>query len=202
MYKKILLLIALTFLLVSCWDNTVEVKKEISSPFIWNVESDVQIKIYTDFECPACIYFEKEIWNSIIEDFALTNKVWITYKMYPLSFHKNAKRDALWALCAYSQWKYKEFAYEMYSLEEKVKWWKVTDEARTIIAKKVWLDEAMFTTCMSENHYLDRIALDIQEWAKDKITWTPSIFVNGTSIPLNNDLTKESFASLINNMLK
>lgn len=200
--KKILLLVILSFLLVSCWteENKVEVKKDIESPFFWDKNSDVQMKIYTDFQCPACIWFEWEVWKYILEEFAQKNKIGLTYKMFPLNFHKNAERDALWALCSLKQWKYKEFATEIYSLEKKLNWGKNTDEARLEIAKKIWLDEFKFTTCMKENHYLSKIKSDIQEWVDDKVTGTPSIYFNWKSLPLG-WLTKESISTLINKTL-
>lgn len=201
--KKILLMIMLSFLLVSCWTEEIkiEVKKEIESPFFWDKNSVVQMKIYTDFQCPACIWFEWEVWKYILEEFALKNEIGLSYKMFPLNFHKNAERDALGALCSLEQWKYKEFAVEIYSLEDKIKWWKMTDEARSEIAKKIWLDEFRFTTCMTENHYLNKIVSDIAEWTVDGVTWTPSIYFNWTSIPLG-WLTKESISSLINKTLE
>jgi hypothetical protein len=39
--------------------------------------------------------------------------------MFPLSQHKNAKDDAIAAMCAHAQSKYSEFSTEMYALEKK-----------------------------------------------------------------------------------
>ena len=198
---KFILGFVLLFLLFSCGKQVVEVKKDIDSPFFWDKNSNVQIKIYTDFQCPACISFEWSIWKKLLEEYALTNKIGLTYKMFPLSFHQNAQVDALWALCAHKQWKYKEFAEKMYQLEWEKKWWDVNLKERLDIANSIWVDIKEFATCVNENNYLNKIESDIKEWENDKITGTPSIFINGTLIDFSKIWGKEDFFKIIDNQI-
>lgn len=198
---KFILGFVLLFLLFSCGKEIVEVKKDIDSPFFWDKNSDVQVKIYTDFQCPACISFEWNIWKYLLEDYALKNKIWLTYKMFPLSFHQNAEIDALSALCSYKQWKYIEFAEKMYQLEWEKKWWDVSFKERLDIANFIWLNTSDFATCVNENNYLDKIKSDISEWENDKITWTPSIFINWTILDLSWIKWKEDFFKIIDNQI-
>jgi protein-disulfide isomerase len=198
---KIFTTLILSFLLLSCsW--VPEVKKDIENPFYWDKNSSTQIKIYTDFECPACIVFEEKIWKELFEKYALNNKIWITYKMFPLTIHKNAKDDAISALCSSKQWKYNEFANKMYELEKEKEWKSVNFDDRLKIAKDIKLNEIEFTTCVNEKHYLNKIESDIKEWNEvDKITWTPSIFINWVSIDMSEIRDKWDFFKLIDNQI-
>lgn len=199
---KIFISLFLLIFLFSCTKN-IEVKKDIDSPFYWDKNSNVQIKIYTDFQCPACIAFEEKIWKELFEQYAVKNKIWLTYKMFPLPMHSNAKDDAISTLCATKQGKYNEFSTKMYSLEKEKEWKTVSFEDRLKIANDLKLNEVEFTTCVNENHYLNKIESDIKEWNEvDKITWTPSIFVNWTPIDLSWIKSKEDFFNFINNQIK
>lgn len=188
--KLVIISLLFTFILISCsWNRNILndnsnsfVDKKIESPFLGNKDSKVQMTIFTDFQCPACIQFEKSIWEQIIEKYTNTNKIGVTYKMFPLSFHKNAPEDALAALCATSQWKYSEFSKEMYALEEEKNGANITFEERSNIAKNIWLDEQKFKQCIDEWNYVSKIKEDIELWNKIGLKWTPSIYINGEYI--------------------
>lgn len=198
---KIFTTLILSFLLFSC-TSIPEVKKDIENPFYWDIKSKTQIKIYTDLECPACISFEEKLWKELFDNYALTNKIWITYKMFPLTMHKNAKDDAIAALCSSKQWKYSEFADKMYQLEKEKSWSAISFNERLQIAKDINLNETEFTTCVNEKHYLNKIESDIKEWNEvDKITWTPSLFINWDPLDLSWIRTREDFFKYIDNQI-
>ncbi len=137
--KKLLFLL-LPFFLLSCGESTPvapQISKDIESAVFGAPSSKVQLTIFADYECPACIYFEKTIGQELYEKYVQTNKISVTYKNFPLPQHKNAERDALAALYALSNGKYWEFNLLMYDLEDQKKGDKVTDEERTVLGKKV-----------------------------------------------------------------
>lgn len=110
--KKIIIvgLVAASFLLASCSnsdllsrDPSSFLDKKIESPFFGNKSAKVQMTVFTDFQCPACIQFDEVIAGPLFEQYADTGKIGLEYRMYPLSIHKNAPEDALAALCAESQ---------------------------------------------------------------------------------------------------
>jgi len=188
--KLIITTLILTLLLISCsWNRDILndnsnnfVDKKIESPFFGNKDSKVQMTIFTDFQCPACIQFEKSIWEQILEKYVDTNKIGLTYKMFPLSFHKNAPEDALGALCALSEWKYREFSKEMYSLEEEKNGGDITFEERSNIAKKIGINELKFKQCIDDGNYVSKIKEDMELWDKIGLKGTPSIYINGEYI--------------------
>jgi protein-disulfide isomerase len=58
-----------------------------------------QVTIFADFQCPACIASNDSLFP-ILEGYAASGRLTITYRQYPLSMHKNAKGDAIAALCS------------------------------------------------------------------------------------------------------
>ncbi|EKE30074.1 MAG: DsbA oxidoreductase [uncultured bacterium (gcode 4)] len=187
MIKKILILLSLSFFLFSCSqqrdifnEGTSKnfIQKNIDSPSFGNPAAKVQLIEFGDFQCPACIFFEKEIWQKLFKDYVLTNKIWITYKNFPLSAHRNAPEDALAAMCAHEQWKYMDFATRMYAFEDEKKWLVVTKEDRENIAASAWADMIKFKQCVLEWRYVDKIKQDMELGEKMWLQWTPSVYAN------------------------
>lgn len=208
MLKKILPIVLVSFFLLSCsqqrdiFDTETAktfITKDIESPFFWDSQAKIQLVIYWDFQCPACIRFENAIGIKLLNDYALTNKIGLTYKNFPLNIHKNAPEDALAAMCAHEQDKYKEFATNMYALEEEKSWLILTKEDRQWVATKSWLDLTKFNQCVLEWRYVEKIMKDMTEWEKIGLQWTPSVYANWTLI---NYKDEQGFFSIVENLIK
>lgn len=200
----------LSLILTSCWSiqrdilndtnlNAKFIQKEIESPTFWNLNAKVQLIEFADFQCPACIRFNNAIWQKLMKEYVLTNKIWITFKNFPLNIHVNAPEDALAWLCAHEKWKYLDFAEKMYSKEEEKSWIEISREERIGIAKEIWLDTQDFAKCIDEWRYVNKIKSDMQEWDKMWLEWTPSIYANWKLINYNSE---ESFFQIIDQLIK
>lgn len=197
---KKLLLVLLPFLLISCGEPTVpQVSKNIESAVFGAPASKVQLTIFADYQCPACIYFEKSIGEELYEKYVKTNKITATYKNFPLTQHKNAQRDALAALYALSQGKYWEFSLEMYALEDQKKGDRVTDEERVALGKKVGLDPVEMQKSMDEGWYMDQVKKEMDEGEAMGLEGTPSVYLNGKIMKFS---SKEEFFGIIDQVLK
>ena len=50
------------------------------------------LTVYADFQCPACIWYNKNIITPVIlKEFVDTGKLTISYKQFPLKMHQNAE---------------------------------------------------------------------------------------------------------------
>lgn len=204
MLKKIIPFILISFFLLSCSQTSRDIfnpevaksfkTENIESPFFWDPMAKVQLVIYSDFQCPACIRFENTIGTKLIKDYAETSKIGLTYKNYPLNIHKNAPEDALAAMCAHEQNKYKEFAVNMYALEEQKAWLIVSKEDRQWVATKSWLDLNKFNKCVLEWRYVAKIQKDMEEWNQIWLRWTPSVYANWTLLDYSSE---EDFFKII-----
>ncbi len=198
--KKYILLI-LPFFLVACTTETTvpQVSKSIESAVFGAPSSKVQLIIFSDYECPACINFEKTLGEELYNRYVATNKITVTYKNFPLPFHQNAERDALSGLCGLSQGKYHEISKELYDLEDQKKGDIVTDTERIEAAKRAGLDTVNFSQCLSEGWYMDQIAREKKEGEAMGLEGTPSVYLNGTIMKFN---SKEEFFGIIDAALK
>ena len=185
------------------------VSKQIASPFFGSGSSPVQMVIFTDFQCPACIAFHAMTSTGLFANYVDTGKIGLTFKNYPLPGHPHAARDALAALCAASQGKYLPYGDIMYDLEAmkefsdpntlnqivsstiKTKLTQAvgasalsesadtTDDDRTKLAQSLGLDTTAFATCLREGHYTSQVQHEMDEGMALDLKGTPSIYING-----------------------
>lgn len=208
MLRKIIPLVLVSFFLLSCSQQRdifnaetakTFITKDIQSPFFWDPQAKVQLVIYSDFQCPACIRFESAIGIKLMDEYAITNKIWLTYKNFPLNIHINAPEDALAAMCAHEQDKYKEFAVNMYALEEEKNWLLLTIVDRQGVATKSGLDINKFNQCVTDWRYVEKIKQDMAEWIKIWLEWTPSVYSNGKQIVFKDET---GFFEILDNLIK
>jgi len=190
---KIILGIALIVALSGC-AKTPTVSKDIESPFFGSKTSKVQLEIYSDFQCPGCIFFHEEIGKKLESDYIKTGKIGYTFKNFPLPFHKNAPDDAAAVMCAQAQGKFFEFSDKMYALEKEKAGLRVEDAERIKIATDISLDVKQFEICVNEGHYINKVAADEAEAQKREVPGTPAIFLNGTQMKFE---SKDQFFAMI-----
>lgn len=85
------------------------------------------VKVFSDYQCPACIVFHKTIEDRLWKDYIEPGKVTATFLNYPLTFtnpttgkplHENAEGDALASFCALPTGKYRDYRNALYAMED------------------------------------------------------------------------------------
>ena len=120
----------------------------------------VNVEVFADFQCPACILSNDTIMP-IFEEYAASGKLMITFRQFPLTMHKNAKRDAMAALCSAEQGKYMEYKEGLYALEKSKAGKTTTDDDRIALAQTTGLDANIFAKCLSTGAYAKQVESDI-----------------------------------------
>lgn len=72
-------------------------------PIEGDVNAPVVIIEYSDFECPFCGKFAREILPALRSDYVGRGKARIAFRQFPIKGHRNAERAAEAALCAEAQ---------------------------------------------------------------------------------------------------
>ncbi|MDQ1343438.1 MAG: hypothetical protein QG650_157 [Patescibacteria group bacterium] len=169
--------------------------KDIESPAFGKAEAKVEVKIFSDYQCPACQRFHSLIEPKLRSEYADAGKISLVYKNYPLPQHQNAEGDAVAGMCALSMGKYLEFSEGMYALEGTKTNADVTDAERIEVAKAAGIaDLAEFGKCLSENWYLSRISKDRAEGDRLGLDHTPSAYFNDQIVDFKS--VEEFFAIL------
>lgn len=144
----------------------------------------IQIEVFADFQCPACIVSNERIMP-IFEEYAASGKLMITFRQFPLTMHKNANWDALAALCSAEQGKYMEYKKWLYGLEETKAGKTVTDTDRVNLAKEHGLDEAKFSQCLSTRAYQKQVESDITLGETKWVNGTPTFYLDGIKLDMS-----------------
>ncbi len=161
-----------------------------------------QVEIFADFQCPACIVFSENI-QPIFEEYAESGKLTITFRQFPLTtIHKNAKSDAIAALCSAEQWKYMEYKKGLYGLEKEKAGKTVSDTNRIVLAKETGLDEAKFSKCLTARAYEKQVESDMALGDTRWVSGTPTIYLDGIKIDMSLFKDLGGFRSFLENRMK
>lgn len=139
---------------------------------------DAKVKIveFSDFQCPYCKAFHKDLMK-ILEQY--TGHVLFVYKHLPLSLHAQAGNAANAAECANEQRKFVTYADYLFTKQDEWGKTKGTQKFKDY-AWYLRLNGRDFTRCLDSKKYQDRVNANMQEAADFSITGTPGTFVNTT----------------------
>jgi protein-disulfide isomerase len=142
----------------------------------------VTVEEFADYQCPTCATVHgkmKEI-NKIY-----SGRIKFIYRSFPLTqIHKNAYDAALAAEAAGMQGKYWAMQDQLFTNQQA---WSNSNEARKIFgeyAEKIGLDVAKFQTDLIALPTKTRVDNDLQRGRALNIGGTPSLYINGREIPV------------------
>lgn len=134
-------------------------------------DGKVVITEYGDYECPACIN-EHFVVKQIVSEYK--DKVVLDYRHFPLSFHKFAMKAAIAAECARDQGKFNEMHNALYEGRGAL-----SEADLKKYAGNIGLNMDTFNACFDNNNHRDVIDRDTKRGEQDKISGTPTFYVNG-----------------------
>jgi protein-disulfide isomerase len=140
----------------------------------------VTVEEFADFQCPTCatVHTKMKEINSLYG-----GRIKFIYRNYPLTqMHKNAYEAASAAEAAGFQGKFWAMQDQLFTNQ---KTWSNSAEARKLFeeyANKIGLDVAKWQTDMASVPIKTRIDADINRGSALKITGTPSVFINGRQL--------------------
>ena len=162
----------------------------------------MQVEIFADFQCPACMSYNETI-QPIFEEYAASGKLTITFRQFPLTnIHKNAKWDAIAALCSAEQWGYMDYKKWLYAMEKEKVGKTATDADRIAIATTIGLDEAKFTSCLTNKTYEKQVESDIALGDSRGVTGTPTTYLDGIKIDMSLFRDIAGFRSFLESRMK
>ncbi|PYP84582.1 MAG: hypothetical protein DMF61_19480 [Blastocatellia bacterium AA13] len=143
-------------------------------PFNGDAAARVAIIEYSDFECPYCGQYSRETYSKLVESYVKTGKVKYYFRDLPLSGHPNALPAARAARCAAEQGKFWEMHDSLFANQAAL-----SPKDFVERAKKLGLDEAKFSECLSGDRHTDEIRRSISSAQRLGINGTPA-FAIGT----------------------
>jgi protein-disulfide isomerase len=141
-------------------------------PFKGNGTAKVAVIEFSDYQCPFCSRYTKDVLPQIWTDYIETGKIKYVFRDMPLSFHKNAFKAAEAAHCAGLQGKFWEMHDTLFANQSAL-----APEQLATLAKTVGVDEARFQQCLDSGKFATEINKDIADAGAAGITGTPSFLV-------------------------
>ncbi len=151
--------------------KTAGTSKAGADPAFGPDNAKVKIVEYSDFQCPYCSRVVPTL-KQIKETYG--DKVQITFKNFPLSFHQYAQKAAEAAECANAQGKFWEMHDMMFSKQNALR----IDDLKSY-AKQLGLDQAKFDSCLDNGEMKAEVERDFQDGVSSGVQGTPAFFING-----------------------
>jgi protein-disulfide isomerase len=163
-----------------------------NSPSKGPKNAPVQIVEFSDFECPFCgrvVPTLKQIMD------AYPGKVRITFKQFPLPFHKNAPGAAEAALAAHAQGKFWEMHDKLFQDPKAL-----TRETFEKYAQELGLNLAKFKADLDSKKFEAAVKADFEYGQKVGRFGTPTFFINGRKV--SGAMPFDNFKQIIDEELK
>jgi len=138
----------------------------------------VKVEEFSDFQCPYCGAFAKNVEPTIVENYIATGKVHFTY--IPYSFiGPESVRAAEAAYCAADQGKFWQFHDVLFSNQAGENNGTFSDGNLILLAQKAGLKMTDFRPCFDNGKYTQQVQDDFKQGQDRGVTGTPYFFVNG-----------------------
>jgi protein-disulfide isomerase len=151
------------------------VKMDIGkSPVTGPADAKVTIVEFSDFQCPYCSR-GRNTMEEILK--AYPKDVKLSFKHYPLPFHKEAEPAARASWAAQQQGKFWEYHDALFQNQDKL-----GADFYVATAKELKLDVDKFKKDMESEAAKQQVKDDMEIGAKNGIQGTPGFFVNGVAV--------------------
>ncbi len=149
---------------------------EIYSNIKGNLEAEVKLVEYSDFQCPACGSFQPAL-QEVMDLYG--DQISFEFKHFPLPIHPYAKQAAVAAEAAGQQGKFYEFHDALFA--NQATWAGVVTPGSHFIkyAEELGLDVELFRSHLNASLLRDRVQAEFDEGKKLGVTGTPTFFLNG-----------------------
>jgi protein-disulfide isomerase len=127
---------------------------------------------FSDFQCPFCGRFAREVLPQIERDFIVPGHVQFVHRHLPLNIHPHAIMAAESAECAAEQALFWPFHDRLF--DEKVQ---LDDESIRVIASSINIDLRSFDECLNRESTRNKVAGDSAEAQRLGVVSTPSFLL-------------------------
>lgn len=146
-------------------------------PVTGSATSTLTIRIFEDFECPAC-RLAKQGLDHVRQTYG--DRVKIIWNDFPLdTIHTKARIAANAARCAEEQGKFWDFGDALYNTQQAWSEQEIGQLPETFggFAERLGMNRAVFEGCLDEKRYESKIDNDVKEGLANRVDSTPTFFI-------------------------
>lgn len=149
---------------------------DASAPFVGKADASVVVRMYSDFQCPACKASEPAL-KAVIQEFQ--DRVKFVWKDFPLmTIHPNARLAANAARCAEAQGKFWEYHDRVFETQEGWAPERSPKDRFVQFARELGLNEGEFVKCYDDRQFDAKVLADVAEGEANGVNATPTFYVN------------------------
>ena len=151
---------------------------EDGDPFLGNPDAPVTMIEFSDFQCPFCGKFFREVEARIIEKYVKSGKLRFVYRDFAF-LGPESEWAGVAAECANEQgkfWQYHDYIFKNQQGENQGAFSK--DNLKRF-SRELGLDASKFNSCLDTDKYLDEVKKDSSDGRASGVTGTPGFLING-----------------------
>ncbi|MEI6220908.1 MAG: thioredoxin domain-containing protein [Actinomycetes bacterium] len=169
----------------------------------FNPTAKVKVDVYEDFRCPNCRNFEA-VNNSYVNGLVRAGKIQAVY--HPMHFiASDSQLTAAAVACAADQGKFLELHTALYvnqpsatQMAENSPYW--TNAQLILLGHSVGITSKTYDTCINDGKYLKWTDNINNDAASKNINATPTIIINGKTIPLATAYDAKKFTKVLTDL--
>ncbi|MDF1496605.1 MAG: thioredoxin domain-containing protein [Patescibacteria group bacterium] len=146
------------------------------NPALGPSDAKVTVRIYSDFQCPACKVAES-VLTKIMDEYQ--DRVRFIWNDMPLTqIHQNAVSAAVAARCADEQGRFWESNAMIFETQDTWAYKSSPQDHFISIANELGLNEDKYSQCLLNDQIMSLVESDFQEAVSMGLTGTPTFFIN------------------------
>ncbi len=142
----------------------------------------VKVIVYSDFQCPYCMFFWRDTEEQIFQNYVATGKVYFTYRSMGEFIGPESQKAAEAAYCAGDQEKFWEYHDLLFANQGAENAGAFSNTRLEGFAQNLDLDMLTFNACFSGEKYAERAKKDREDAHAEGVQSTPTILVNGFTV--------------------
>jgi len=160
----------------------IEPRRDADDPMArGDVDAPVVLIDYSDFQCPFCGKFARDIAPEIVDKYVEEGIVRIEWRDFPY-LGDDSWKGAKAGRAAAAQGKFWQFHDAIYADQPKTNSGQMTDKFLKGIAKDAGMDVKKFTADLKSDKYMEAIEKDFEEGQSIGVSAAPTFFINGIPI--------------------
>lgn len=145
---------------------------DYKSPRLGSKDAQYAIIEFSDYECPYCTRYAKQVFPQIKKRYIDSGKFQYVVRDFPLAFHSQAKPAAIAADCAGEQSKFWSMNDALFENSRKLR-----KELYPELAKEIGLDEGAFLKCLADPEIAARVDADFSYGQSVGVNGTPRFYI-------------------------
>jgi len=162
----------------------------------------IRIEVFSDFECPACKTLHEQILPLVFKDYAISGKVYLVSREYPLPMHQFSREAANYATAAARFGKYQDVADALFKNQLV---WEVNGKVWDTVAGVLTPAEAKKVQLLAKDpSVLSEVQRDVDAGKAAGINQTPTMIVTrgANRFPVTSAVNYTLLRSLLDGLLK